>query len=127
MSAATITLRTLVDQWEIIDPATNATFRVAVEFRPETGMRSLPALELHVMGRTVSFEPRQVERWVGQAARARRAVYFLQDESWSDNAGQFVKIYLVRGHPLTVRVEVKVHSHPASMTREYALPFTVGL
>jgi hypothetical protein len=126
MPAANITLRTVVDQWEITDPATGATFSVAVEFRPELGMRSLPGLMLHVMGRTVSFEPGQVERWVGQAVRARRAIYFLQDESWSDQAGQFVKIYLVRGQPLTVRVEVKVQGRPASMTREYALPFTVS-
>jgi hypothetical protein len=127
MTAANITLRTLVDQWEITDPGTGATFVVAVEFRPELGMRSLPGLVLHVMGRSVCFEPGQVERWVGQAARARRAVYFLQDESWTDNTGQFVKLFLVRGHPLTVRVEVKVQGRPSSMIREYALPFTVGL
>jgi hypothetical protein len=127
MNTALPTVRTLIDQWEVKDLEDGSTFRIAVEFNPEMGNRSVPGLMVHYMGNIVNFEPVHVEKWAYQASKAGEAVYLLRDHSWTHLADQFVKVYLVTGEKLKARVEVKVKSKKNPVMKEYDLPFAVDL
>lgn len=127
MNTANLTVRTMIDQWEVKDLEDGSSLRIAVEFNPEMGNRSLPGLMVHYLGNIVNFEPCHVEKWAYQAGKTGQEVYLLTDHSWMRHADQFVKVSLVTGAQLKARVEVKTRSKKNPVMKEYDLPFTVDL
>ncbi|WP_020607052.1 hypothetical protein [Spirosoma spitsbergense] len=116
--------KTVIDEWSVKDLEDNSSLSIKVIDCPELGNRSLPGIQLIYMGNIVNVEPDVVERWAYQATKAGVTDYLLEDKSWLVHENQFVKIYLILGSPLKVRVSVKTRSSKV-ISKEYELPFDV--
>jgi hypothetical protein len=117
-------IKTILDEWSVKDLEDNSSISILVESGTELGNQSLPGIQVLYMGNYVTFEPVIAEQWVYKAGKAGLSEYLLEDRSWMVHADQYVKIYLVTGSPLKVKIEVKTRSSKP-MVKEYPLPFEV--
>lgn len=117
--------KTVVEEWSVKDLEDGSALNVSVLSCTELGNEARPGLQVCYMGNMVNFEPLNVERWAYEARKAGVTVYLLDRYSWMVHEDQYVKLYLLTGSLLTVKVEVKTRSSKP-VIKEYTLPFELS-
>jgi hypothetical protein len=118
-------IKTIIEEWSVRDLEDGSSINVSVLDCTELGNDAKPGVQVCYMGNTVNFEPLSVERWAYQAHKANATAYLLDAHCWMVHEDQYVKIYLLTGAPLKVKVEVKTRSSKP-VIKEYPLPFGTG-
>jgi hypothetical protein len=115
-------IKTVMEEWAVKDLEDNSALSISVIGCTELGNQSKPGIQVCYMGNIVNFEPLSVERWAYQAGKVKASEYLLTDHSWMAHEDQYVKVYLLPGSPLKVKVAVKTRSSKP-VIKEYVLPF----
>lgn len=118
-------IKTPVDSFEVRDLEDNSVLSVHVESCTEVGNAGKPGLQVIYMGNIVCFEPLMAGKLAYQARKAGLSEWYLEDRSWAVHDDQFVKLFLVPGAALQVRVEVKTRSRQKPVVKTYDLPFSL--
>lgn len=118
-------IKTVIEEWSVKDLEDGSSLNVSVLACTELGNNAKPGVQVCYMGNIINFEPSVVERWEYQARKAGVTAYLLEAHSWMAHEDQYVKIYLLPGSPLKVKVEVKTRSSKP-VIKEYPLPFETG-
>src|SRR5258706_5775695 len=114
---------TPIDEWDIKDLEDNSSLKIVVQGCSELGNNAKPGIRVLFLGYTINFYPDLVEQWAYKAGKENVTEYLLSD-SWTANADQYIKVYLLTGTPLKAKVEVKTRSSKPTI-KEYELPFQV--
>ena len=117
-------IKTVIEEWSVKDLEDGSSLNISIVGCTELGNQSKPGIQVCYMGNIVNFEPLAVERWNYQAGKVSASEYLLIDHSWMAHEDQYVKVYLVTGSPLKVKVEVKTRSSK-TISKEYILPFEI--
>src|SRR5688500_12463912 len=118
-------IKTVIEEWSVRDLEDGSSLNISVLGCTELGNEAKPGVQVCYMGNTVNFDPLVVERWEYQAHKAGVPAYLLEAHSWMAHEDQYVKIYLLPGSPLKVKVEVKTRSSKP-VIKDYVLPFGTG-
>jgi hypothetical protein len=118
-------IKTVIEEWSVRDLEDGSSLNISVLACTELGNDAKPGVQVCYMGNTVNFEPLAVERWEYQASKAAVPAYLLEAHSWMAHEDQYVKVYLLPGSPLRVKVEVKTRSSKP-VIKDYVLPFGTG-
>lgn len=116
--------KTVMEEWSVIYLEDNSSLSISVLECTELGNQSKPGIQVCYMGNIINFEPMAVERWAYQAGKVNASEYLLTDHSWTEHEDQYVKVFLLPGSPLKVKVEVKSRSSKP-VSKEYILPFEI--
>ncbi|MCC7196983.1 hypothetical protein IT413_02185 [Candidatus Peregrinibacteria bacterium] len=116
-------VRKVIEEFSVKDLEDNSALNIMVESCSEIGNDSKPGIQVHFMGRIVTFEPLNVEPMVYKAKKAGLTEVLLENDSWMAYEDQYVKVSLVLGTPLKAKVEVKTRSSEP-VVKTYDLPFT---
>jgi hypothetical protein len=117
-------VKTVIEEWAVKDLEDNSSLSISVIGCTELGNQSKPGIQVCYMGNIINFEPLAVARWAYQAGKVNASEYLLTDHSWQAHEDQYVKVYLLIGSPLKVKVEVKTRSSNP-VIKEYTLPFVI--
>ena len=117
-------MKTIIEEWSIRDLEDNSAISISVISCTELGNQCKPGIQVMYMGNIINCEPLTVERWAYQANKAGTKEYLLQEQSWTIHDDQFVKLYLLIGPTLKIKIEVKTRSSKIS-SKEYDLPFSL--
>jgi len=118
--------KTVIEEWSVKDLEDGSSLNISVIGCTELGNQSQPGLQVCYMGNIVNFEPLAVERWNYQAGKVNATEYLLEDHSWMVHEDQYIKVFLILGSPLKIKVEVKTRSSKPTI-KEYVLPFEVAI
>ena len=114
---------TEIDEWSVKDLEDNSSLKIVVQGCSELGNNAKPGIRILFLGYIVNFYPDLVEQWVYKAGKEGVTEYVLSD-SWMVHTDQYIKVALMIGSPLKVKVQVKTRSSKP-IVKEYALPFEV--
>lgn len=114
---------TTIDEWSVKDLEDNSSLKIAVQGCSELGNHAKPGIRLLFLGYIVNFYPELVEQWAYKAGKEGIKEYLLSD-SWTVHTDQYIKVYLLIGTPLKVRIEAKTRSSKPAI-KEYELPFQI--
>lgn len=113
--------KTIIEDWSVKDLEDGSSLNISVINCTELGNQSKPGIQVCYMGQIVNYEPNNIERWAYQAGKTNSTEFLLEDHSWVVHEDQYVKNYLITGHPLKARVVVKTRSSKP-VSKEYVLP-----